>query len=324
MELATVAPPSTDELDSYMRQAEMMAKSGMVPAHFRGKPADIMVAALAGRELGMAPIAALQHVVVISGKPTLSAEGRVALLRKHGHSLTGTASPERAVVTGKRRDTGDEITVEWTIQMAQRAGLLRNNTWKQYPEAMLWARAVSQLSRMLFPDVFLGVSYTAEELQDVDPPTVTPIRTELQQSYDRHPASIEAREVKEHVITETGEIMEVVEPAGKPVPPAPRSLREVETVRDIGTVDEPKEPDEAHKKRMAALHAALHEAFDLPPGKGRSDRQATAKDNLLSRYGVDSAADLTPKQVSDLIDLCKKDPVRVRVAAGLADPETAA
>lgn len=112
----------------------------------------------------MAPWASLTYVIVINGKATLNAEGRVALIRKAGHSITGEATPEHAVVHGKRRDTGDEMSVEWTMEMARRAGLDKQGPWRQYPEAMLWARAVSQLSRMLFADVLMGVSYDPEEM----------------------------------------------------------------------------------------------------------------------------------------------------------------
>lgn len=156
--------PGVSELDAYMRQAEMLAASSLVPAQYRNKPADILVASLAGREVGMGPWASLTYVVVIQGKATINAEGRVALIRKAGHSISGESSPERAVAHGKRRDTGDEMTVEWTIDMAKRAGLANQNSWKNYPESMLWARAVSQLSRMLFADVLMGVSYDPEEL----------------------------------------------------------------------------------------------------------------------------------------------------------------
>lgn len=159
-----LVPTSTSDLDAYMRQAEMLAASTLVPAQYRNKPADILVASLAGREVGMGPWASLTYVVVIQGKATINAEGRVALIRKAGHSISGESTPERAVAHGKRRDTGDEMTVEWTIDMAKRAGLANQSSWKNYPEAMLWARAVSQLSRMLFADVLMGVSYDPEEL----------------------------------------------------------------------------------------------------------------------------------------------------------------
>lgn len=147
-------------------EAKVLARSAFVPDRYKGKPDDVLAAGLYAQEIGLGICAALSYINVIQGRPTLSAEGMVALVRSKGNSISGKSTDQAAEVTGKRADTGDTMTVEWTIGMAERAGLLKNATWKQYPEAMLWARAVSQLCRMLFPDVLAGLSYTPEELTD--------------------------------------------------------------------------------------------------------------------------------------------------------------
>jgi hypothetical protein len=152
-----------------MEQAQMLSKSSIVPQHFRGKPGDVVAAMLLGQELGLGPMATMAHVVVINGTASLNAEGKVALVRMHGHSISGESGATAARVVGRRKDTGDEMVVEWTLKMAERANLLKNPTWRQYPEAMLWSRAVSQLCRMLFPDVLAGLSYTPEEIEAFAP-----------------------------------------------------------------------------------------------------------------------------------------------------------
>lgn len=144
-------------------QAEMLAASTIIPAAYQGKPSDIITAALYGREIGMGPVTALSHINIIQGKATLSAEGMVAVVRAAGHSITGKSSPHGARVQGRRRDNGDEMTLEFTEADRARAGL-NTKPWQQYPKAMFWARAVSQLCRELFPDVLSGLSYIAEEI----------------------------------------------------------------------------------------------------------------------------------------------------------------
>ena len=144
-------------------QAEMLATSTIIPAAYQGKPSDIITAALYGREIGMGPVTALSHINIIQGKATLSAEGMVAVVRAAGHSITGKSSPHGARVHGRRRDNGDEMTLEFTEEDRARAGL-NSKPWQQYPKAMFWARAVSQLCRELFPDVLSGLSYIAEEI----------------------------------------------------------------------------------------------------------------------------------------------------------------
>jgi hypothetical protein len=53
--------------------------------------------------------------------------------------------------------------------MAERAGLLKNPTWRSYPEAMLFSRALTAGMRTHCPDALGGhPAYTPEELGDVD------------------------------------------------------------------------------------------------------------------------------------------------------------
>lgn len=166
--MSTELEPITDaalDWQVIQQQASLLAKSNLVPKQFRGRADDIVVASLMARELGLGPIAALTYIDVIEGSPTVNAEGKVALVRQRGHSITGTADGNRAIAVGKRADNGDELEVVWSIEMAQRAGLANKQVWKQYPEAMLWSRAVSQLCRMLFSDVLMGMSYTSEEVE---------------------------------------------------------------------------------------------------------------------------------------------------------------
>lgn len=163
--------------ETLQAQAEALAGSAFVPATYRGKPGDVLAAGLYGQEIGLGISAALSYIHVINGRPTLSAEGMVALVRSKAHSISGTSTDQAAVVRGKRADTGDEMTVEWTMAMAERAKLAKKDTWAQFPEAMLWARAVSQLCRMLFPDVLLGLSYTPEEARDMDTVEVVSVTT---------------------------------------------------------------------------------------------------------------------------------------------------
>jgi hypothetical protein len=167
-------PPATPavsgaELDVYMRQAELLAQSDIIPKDYRRKPANVLVAALTGRTFGWDALTALRNGHVIEGTWSIKPEAMLALVRRAGHSVTGEIAPDGATVRGKRRDSGDEMTVTFTMEDARRAGLAGKTNWKQYPQSMCWARAVAQLCRMLFADVTLGLSYTPEELgADVD------------------------------------------------------------------------------------------------------------------------------------------------------------
>lgn len=167
---STVTPTtSMQEWSVISQQAEILARSDIVPRAYRGKPANVIAAAISGRSFGWDAMAAMRNCHVIEGQVSIKPEAQVGLVRAAGHSITGTSSSEAAEVTGKRGDTGDQMTVRWTLEDAKAAGLLGKSNWRQYPSDMLWARAVSQLCRRLFPDVTLGLSYTPDELGDEEP-----------------------------------------------------------------------------------------------------------------------------------------------------------
>lgn len=157
------APPKPERLSS--NELKFIVNSELVPRQYRGKPADMFACVLLGRQLGIGDMHALRSIYVVDGKASISAELMVTLTRLRGHSITADYGEGRVTVKGRRADNGDEMSVTWTKSMAERAGLAGKDNWKKYPEAMLWARAVSQLCRMLFPDVLAGMSYTPDEVE---------------------------------------------------------------------------------------------------------------------------------------------------------------
>lgn len=159
-----LAFPDESEMGHVMKVVRSISRTEFVPRSLRGNDAAILACVLTGRALGLDPMHALRAIHIVDGKPTLSAELMVTLARRAGHSIEGNFSPDSVTCTGKRGDNGNTMVVTWTTEMAARAGLSDKQNWKKYPEAMLWARAVSQLCRMLFADVLFGVSYTTEEL----------------------------------------------------------------------------------------------------------------------------------------------------------------
>lgn len=164
--LEPVRPLSPAEVS--WKTAQRIANTPFVPGAFRGKPESVFAAVLFGEEMGLGPMQSLTQIHVIEGKPSIAPELMRALVFKAGHRIDiKLASETKAVLYGKRSDSGSEATVEWTMQDAQRAGLAGRGAWKTYPRAMLMARATSELCRMLFPDVVAGLSYTPEEVASV-------------------------------------------------------------------------------------------------------------------------------------------------------------
>lgn len=143
-----------------------LCKTSFVPKHFQGKPEDSAAAIMFGDEIGFTPTQALRSIYVISGTPSLYARAMVALVQSHGHQVwTETDTPTKVVVAGQRRGSERVERAEWTLDRARRAGYTNNKKYESDPQAMLYARAASDVCRKVAADALAGVAYSVEELE---------------------------------------------------------------------------------------------------------------------------------------------------------------
>lgn len=126
-----------------------------------------IVKAVFGEELGIGPGASMVGVHIIEGKPSLSANLLGALVKRSERYdyKPVEVTAEKAIVAFTA--DGEEIgKSEFTIEQARTAGLVKAKSgWERFPQAMLFARALSQGVRWYCPDVTAGSpAYTPEEL----------------------------------------------------------------------------------------------------------------------------------------------------------------
>lgn len=155
----------TTQYKMMVHQAKALVGTGFLPDAIR-TPEQALAIMMKGRELGIPPMYALSNIVVIKGKPTANAELMLALIyRDHGDEALRIAESDEKICVAlyKRRGWHGPERFAFTMEDAQRANLLTNDTWKKYPKAMLRARCISAVARMAFPDT-LGGLYTPEEL----------------------------------------------------------------------------------------------------------------------------------------------------------------
>lgn len=181
MKVAELMPPTYEMgLDPRnLKEARVVAldmlNSGMFSAY--GSAEGVLATIMLGRELGIPCMTALRQIHIIDGKQGLSAQLMVALVLKSGFAeyfepveLTDT----RCTWTTHRRGSKNPFSITHTIEMAEKAGLLRRDKdgnlkesgWAKNPQDMLTARASSRLARMIYPDV-VGNLYTEDELRDI-------------------------------------------------------------------------------------------------------------------------------------------------------------
>ena len=125
-----------------------------------------IVKVLAGRELGIGPIASMTGIHIIKGKPALGANLLASCLKRSGRYdyRVKELTPQNAsieffeIVGGKRESIGIS---SFSIADARAAG---TQNIDKFARNMLFARALSNGVRWYCPDVTGGPVYTPEEL----------------------------------------------------------------------------------------------------------------------------------------------------------------
>ena len=150
-----------------IEHAKIVAQSSLIPAEYRGKPADIVWAMDLGDALGVPYTQVMQSMAVARGKMTMSADLMGAVVRRAGHKLHLREDGDSVTATLIRADDSDyEFTVTWDKAKAQAAGLWGSRgPWQQYPRQMLRARAITEVCRQGASDALAGTVYTPEELE---------------------------------------------------------------------------------------------------------------------------------------------------------------
>lgn len=168
----------TSELADEMRYAQAVAVApergaaqSLLPAAYRGNPANVLIAVGLGKAIGIAPAQALYDIYVVNGRPSPSANLMAALVRRAGHKIRISGDATSCTATLIRKDDPDEpFAATWTLEQARAAGLAGKDTWKAYPAAMLRSRAIAEVVRMGASECVLGMDYSAEEMRDVEKP----------------------------------------------------------------------------------------------------------------------------------------------------------
>lgn len=152
------------------RLGQIMVRSGF----FKDlrEEAQAIVKILYGGELGFGPIASVMGVYIVDGRPSLSAQLIASAIQRSDRYTyrvrEWTATSCRIEFFAARGQAGQGMESlgesSFTIAEANTAGLTGKTVWKQYPKAMLWARAMSQGARAYTAEIFSGAIYTPEEL----------------------------------------------------------------------------------------------------------------------------------------------------------------
>lgn len=164
-QVAAIVPQN---LDDAFRVATAFHQSGLAPSTFKNAQA-VLVAVMAGSELGFAPFQSMQAFAVINGKAAMWGDAIPALLWSNGFDITewfdNEDTPTKAFCK-ITRPNGKEIERTFSLQDAKGAELIgKAGPWKQYRKRMLQMRARAFAARDGASDVLKGLPIY-EEVRD--------------------------------------------------------------------------------------------------------------------------------------------------------------
>jgi len=149
---------------------QVMAES-IVKSNFYGfkTKEQVMAVMLVAQAEGKHPATVVQEYDIIQGRPALKSQALLARFQMAGGKVEWQEVSAKRCCGTFSHPLGGSLTIEWTIEMARQAGLVRDNSgWTKFPEDMLSARVISRAVRKVYPGCILG-HYAVEEVMDFEP-----------------------------------------------------------------------------------------------------------------------------------------------------------
>jgi len=107
---------------------------------------------------------------IINGKPSLKADAMLARFQAAGGTVQWGEYTDTRCEGTFSHPKGGTITLDWDMERAKKAGLIKDGPWKSHPRAMLRARIISEAIRTIFPGVISGL-YTEDEIRESAAPS---------------------------------------------------------------------------------------------------------------------------------------------------------
>ena len=177
-----------DSFVAAQRMAKALCSSTLVPEIYRGEQGvgNALIALEMSQRIGASPLAVMQNLHIIHGRPSLSSSFLIATVNGSGKFTpirfrwnSEQGKPDwgcRAVANDK--GTGEEcVGALITLAMAAAEGWTSKNgsKWKSMPEHMMMLRAASFWVRTYAPELSHGM-HTREEVEDAGVATDKPMK----------------------------------------------------------------------------------------------------------------------------------------------------
>jgi hypothetical protein len=164
-------------IDEAIRLAKIMASSGLMPKAIN-TPEAVFVAMQMGAEIGLSPMASVQNIAVINGKPGIYGDAALAVVR-----ACGLLEEFKEWSEGERKTPGwtfhcqvkrkgfEAIKGSYSWAEACEAGFDRVepvSPWKKWTNRMMQFKARNFVMRDQFADILKGIRTVEENTDAID------------------------------------------------------------------------------------------------------------------------------------------------------------
>lgn len=283
------------------RMAQLLCSSSLVPEDYRGqdKIGNALIALEISQRIGASPLAVMQNMHVIQGRPSwssqfiiaaINASGKFSPLRFQVEDLGEKEIPyeywdgpkgqrqkrqgkanvrdTRCLAWAVERSTGERLDgPAVSMEMAVLEGWYTKNDskWKTMPELMLRYRAAAFFGRLYAPELTMGIPM-ADEVQDITQPKAAPSVMLATPADTIHEAEIVDGP---HDAPAAGNMMQMQD--GGPAAPAPRRGRPAKAAPE-------QQPQEQAAPAPSNDNAPAQEQAEQAQGTEQPAAKETAKE----------------------------------------------
>lgn len=163
-----------EAFEAGQRVCKMLSSSSLVPTIYQGNVANTFIALEMATRTGSSPLAVMQNLYIVHGRPGWSAQFVIAALNACGKfsplrfDMTGEGDKRTCKAWAVEQGTGERLEgPPVSVEMAKAEGWYGKNgsKWQTMPELMLRYRAATFFGRLYAPDILMGMR-TSEELHD--------------------------------------------------------------------------------------------------------------------------------------------------------------
>jgi hypothetical protein len=175
--MQSVRSTSSQDMFEVMEKAykfsQIMAKSDIIPAHYRNKPENVFVAIQTAYRMDLDPMLVMQNTFVIAGKLGMNSSFAISLANSSGlfaggirYEVVGDGGTLQVKAYAMLKSNGEEISYIIGMKEAIAENWTKNPKYKSLPELMLRYRAATLLIRTHVPEVINGM-HMVEEIEDI-------------------------------------------------------------------------------------------------------------------------------------------------------------